>query len=252
MSAWGFRDGRVCSLGVPLTVAPLDVPVGFDGYSYGLRDVTGQKVHLSRPQGFMDRFGTGDVIGMHISLPRILKREEGDTPVFRDRIPIRFKGQLYFEQPDYIPSKEMEEYVNPVIPPQSQPPAKPVLATLPTSSIKVYKNGIFQGVAFSNLLSFLPPSSQLSGGDLDDGMLGYYPCASVFRRGIVKMNFGPEFEFPAPEGVRPASERWEEMRTEEAEWDLREEREWEGERVRDTGLQGVGGSEIKELADDWT
>ena len=29
-----------------------------------LRDVTGQKVHLSRPKAFMEPFGTGDVIGV--------------------------------------------------------------------------------------------------------------------------------------------------------------------------------------------
>ena len=249
-------------------VAPLDVPVGFDGYSYGLRDVTGQKVHMSRPRPFMSSFGTGDVIGMHISLPSLPPLESGQTrPIFRDRIPIRFRGQLYFEQPDYTATKEMDDLMNPVLPPQSQlnpslPAQKPSFPTLQGSFIKVYKNGEFQGTAFENLLGFLPPGSQLQGRDLDDGMLGYYPAVSVFKYGIVKLNFGPEFEFPPPkeglEGrVRPMCERYEEMMREDKEYDLVEEREWEKEAATrmdtnvEENVQTKG--EIKELADDeWT
>ena len=129
----------------------MDVPVGFDGYSYGLRDVSGQKVHMSRPRAFMRSFGTGDVIGMHICLPPIVKSEQqdGDSQtkkgVFRDRIPIRFRGQLYFEQPDYTASKEMDDLMNPVLPPQSQnnpsfPVPKPSFPILKGSFINVYKN----------------------------------------------------------------------------------------------------------------
>ena len=52
--------------------APLDGPVGFDCYSYGLRDVSGQKVHMSRPKGFAEcDFVEGDVIGMEITLPSL-------------------------------------------------------------------------------------------------------------------------------------------------------------------------------------
>jgi COMPASS component BRE2 len=254
-------------------VAPLDVPVGFDGYSYGLRDITGQKVHMSRPRPFMDSFGTGDVIGMHICLPPLPKQEEEEgtksaPKIFRDRIPIRFRGQLYFEQPDYVSSKEMDELMNPILPPQSQlNPSIPVqrpssFPTLPGSFINVYKNGIFQGTAFEDLLAFLPPCSQLQGKDLDDGMLGYYPAVSVFKHGIVTLNFGPDFLFPLPgevvleRGVRPMCERYEEMIKEDGEYDLIDEREWEKEAERmdvNVGENIQMKAEIKELADDeWT
>jgi COMPASS component BRE2 len=253
----------------------LDVPVGFDGYSYGLRDVSGQKVHMSRPRTFMSPFGTGDVIGMHISLPPIVKSEEDQTTtpnpstkgVFRDRIPIRFRGQLYFELPDYAATKEMDDLMNPILPPQSQlnsssiPPNKPTFPTIPGSFIKVYKNGEFQGTAFEELLSFFPPSSQLSGKHVDDGMLGYYPAVSCFRHGIVKLNFGPDFEFPPADGgldgIRPMCERYEEMVNEDREWDLIDEMEWEKDAANRMDIsvgETVGpGAEIKELADDeWT
>jgi COMPASS component BRE2 len=245
--------------------APLDVPVGFDAYSYGLRDVSGQKVHMSRPRPFMPAFGSGDVIGMHICLPPMPKKEGTSRDVFRDRIPIRFKGQLYFEQPDYVASKEMDDLMNPVLPPTSLsntslPPPRPSFPTLPGSFINVYKNGVLQGTAFENLLAFLPPSSQLGGKDLDDGMLGYYPAISVFHTGIVRLNFGPDFFCP-PQGlqerkVRPMCERYQEMLAEDAAWDLIDEMEWEADAARMDTAVGVSvhmGAEIKELADDeWT
>jgi len=228
----------------------------------------------------MEPFGTGDVLGMHISLPVQPNSEtstiDAEEPpphpnqkgVFRDRIPIRFRGQLYFEQPDYTTSKEMEELLTPVLPPQTQlnpsfhPLQSPILPTLPGSFIDVYKNGVFQGRAFEDLFAFLPPASQLGGKDLDDGALGYYPAVSVFRHGIVRINFGPEFAaFPKElegSGVRGMWERYEEMVREEREWDLIDEREWEKEAA--TRREIPGGvetvetkTEIKELADDeWT
>ncbi len=54
--------------------ANLDTPVGFDAYSYGLRDVSGQKVHMSRPKDFSpsnESFHEGDVIGLEITLPSL-------------------------------------------------------------------------------------------------------------------------------------------------------------------------------------
>lgn len=218
----------------------------------------------------MEPFGTGDVIGMHISLPPIVKKEDdssGLRGVFRDRIPIRFRSQLYFEQPDYTASKEMDELMNPILPPQSQnnpsiPPQRPTFQVLKGSFINVYKNGVLQGTAFDDLLAFLPPASQLAGRDLDDGMLGYYPAVSVFRYGIVRLNFGPDFYFPpadlAGRGVRPMCERYEEMVKEDENWDLIDEMAWEREREAarmDTTVEETTqlGAEIKELADDeWT
>jgi COMPASS component BRE2 len=217
----------------------------------------------------MQSFGTGDVIGLHISLPKSIKSENSDSEehkkgVFRDRIPIRFKGQLYFEQPDYAPSKEMEELMNPVLPPQSQnnpsiPVSKPSFPTIKDSFINVYKNGEFMGTAFEELLDFLPPASQLAGRDLDDGMLGYYPAVSVFRYGIVRLNFGPEWLCPPKDlegrGIRPMCERYDEILREEKEWDLIDEMEWEKDAARmepQVGAPVTTGAEIKELTDEWT
>lgn len=220
--------------------ASLDTPVGFDAYSYGLRDVAGQKVHMSRPKDFMsqgDELREGDVVGLEINLPSLalhrkvidgsfnkavdtadgLNEQQGIEPsdTIRDRVPIRYKAQLYFEQFEYHPTKELEELMNPspvisnnaaasTSAPNPNHPLVP-LRTLPFSCIKVYKNGRYIGTPFTDLLSFLPPASKpltqpQARDGLDDGMLGYFPAVSVFRGGAAEVNFGPDFCFP-PSGL---------------------------------------------------
>ena len=244
-------DGGHIRLGWARREASLDAPVGFDAYSYGLRDVAGQKVFMSRPKDFMpagEEICEGDVIGLEIQLPSTsLHRKvvegsynkavdvsddvephsttEGPN-IVRDRLPIRYKGHLYFEQYEYQATKEMEELMNPspviaatsstatsTVPPNPNHPI-PSLRTLPFSSIKVYKNGHFMGTPFTDLLAFLPPASKvlltLTGArdGLDDGMLGYFPAISVFRGGAAECNFGPDFWFPPPDLhiTRPSSD----------------------------------------------
>jgi len=95
MSGWG--GGR--------REAPLNGPVGLDGYSYGYRDKTGEKVTLSRPRPYGRPYGTGDVIGMYISLPprrKASKKDPNDPAhIKRERIPIDLKGQEVFEMLEY-------------------------------------------------------------------------------------------------------------------------------------------------------
>ncbi|KAH7030910.1 uncharacterized protein B0I36DRAFT_219110, partial [Microdochium trichocladiopsis] len=180
--------------------ASLDAPVGFDAYSYGIRDVEGQKVHMSRPKDFFpagEEIKEGDVIGLEIRLPSEhlhrkvvqgeynpavdLADEEGEAAlqytteaanIVRDRIPIRFKAHIYFEKIDYHTSKELEDLMNPSpvgasgtagsSSAENPNPNHPVpaLRTLPNSYIRVYKNGVPMGTAFEDLLAFLPPASK--------------------------------------------------------------------------------------------
>ena len=230
-------SGGHVRLGFSRREASLDTPVGFDAYSYGLRDVAGQKVHMSRPKDFMpagEQICEGDVIGLEINLPSLpLHRKVVDgsynkavdssddvephgasaPDIIRDRLPIRYKSHLYFEQFEYHSCKELEELMNPVpvitatsistAPPNPNHPLIP-LRTLPFSCIKVYKNGTYIGTPFTDLLAFLPPASrpmhQVGARDgLDDGLLGYFPSVSVFRGGAAEVNFGPNFWFPPPD-----------------------------------------------------
>ncbi|KAI9833720.1 MAG: hypothetical protein M1826_006811 [Phylliscum demangeonii] len=234
--------------------ASLDAPVGFDAYSYGLRDVGGQVVHMSRPTDFFaagDEVAEGDVIGLELVLPPLalhrrvvqgvynpavdLPGASGDegghaADIIRDKVPIRYKAHLYFEQFEYHATKELDELFNPSSAAAAAATAAPAatatgassaaaaalaaarappnaghalapLRTLPRSYIRIYKNGRRIGTPFRNLLAFLPPASkplmQAGARDgLDDGMLAYFPAVSVFRGGAAAVNFGPRWWCP--------------------------------------------------------
>lgn len=245
--------------------APLDAPVGFDGYSYGVTDVRFEPMHRSRPGKFFQPkkakskaakvappplvilsaedqdVKEGDVIGLELQLPSLnLHRKvvEGDynpavdpgdgfdekaltldpgaevQDVIRDRIPVPYKGNSYFEVLDHVSTKAMDAYADratnlSTLPNQHSTANKdaikvapnpnhesPQLRTLPHSAFRVYKNGKLIGTAFENLLSFLPPASAPSkamgarDGAFDDGLVGYFPAVSCFFGGIAEVNFG--------------------------------------------------------------
>jgi len=104
---WGRRE------------AILDAPVGLDAYSYGIRDVGCEKVHLSRRKVYGDpnrHLQTGDIIGCLITLPprpKVDPDSKSDTGVIkRKRAPLKFRGQMYLESEEYRPAREMEAKVD--------------------------------------------------------------------------------------------------------------------------------------------
>ncbi|KAH7889249.1 hypothetical protein F5I97DRAFT_492918 [Phlebopus sp. FC_14] len=249
-----MREGSHVRLGWARREAPLNGPVGLDGYSYGYRDKSGDKVHLSRLRPYGRSFRSGDVIGMYISLPQ--RRQPDPTDPYdpahlkRERIAIEFKGQEYFESLEYAQSKEMIkllEFSNK--PPTttslpSAPPGKksaaarnlpdrkaslteaPALRPLPElsgSHIAFFVNGECQNIAFNDLYDYLPlrttPASRKKDKEnsrkraregaprehkenpFDDGTLGYYPFISLFNYARVRINPGPNFDFPPPSDI---------------------------------------------------
>lgn len=91
--------------------------MGCDAYSYAIRDVGGEKVHISRPKPYANKgFRTGDIVGCLISLPRRPSLE--DKPVSdparikRQRRAFNYKSQAYFESAEYTPSKEMDALID--------------------------------------------------------------------------------------------------------------------------------------------
>ncbi|KAF2475161.1 Ash2-trithorax family protein [Lindgomyces ingoldianus] len=245
--------------------APLDAPVGYDGYSYGITDSRFETIHRSRPNKIFkplpkgakskhakarpphgrpmpvelitdQHVHEGDVIGLEIQLPSLsLHRKvvEGiynpavdvgdgfdavasvkdplniDKPldIIRDRIPVPYKGNFYFEQLDYTCTKSVEAYHDrgPVPKINPSPNHEDVgLRSLPNSHVKVYKNGKEVGIAFENILAFLPPASAPATQPgarpgYDDGMVGYFPAISAFNGGICQVNFGPDLWCPPDE-----------------------------------------------------
>ncbi|CAH9128614.1 unnamed protein product [Cuscuta epithymum] len=143
----------------------IQAPVGYDGNSFGYRDIDGSKVHKALREKYADEgYGEGDVLGFYISLPD--GRQYTPNP---PRL-VWYKGQRYMCTAD------------PKDPPK----------VVPGSEISFFKNGICQGVAFKDLYGgrYYPAASMYT--------LPNQPNC------VVKFNFGPDFEcFPQEFGGRP-------------------------------------------------
>lgn len=244
---WKKSEGGHVRLGWGRRESPLNGPAGSDGYSYAMRDKTGEKVHLSRPRPYGKPFKTGDVVGMYISLPPHREPNPKDphdpAHIKRERIAIDVKSQEYFESYEYAQSEEMMALmeVNKTVPapittkksatvknlpstsrgPQNTVPETPASRPLPTlgpdSYVAFFVNGECQGIAYQDLYDYLPlrtlrkaqekKRSHREGvrehkeNPFDDGSLGYYPLISLFNEARVKLNPGPDFEFPPPSDI---------------------------------------------------
>ncbi|XP_074564160.1 protein TRAUCO-like [Curcuma longa] len=151
----------------------LQAPVGYDGNSFGYRDIDGCKIHKALRERYGEGgYSEGDVIGFYINLP------SGASYAPKPPHLIWYKGQRYFYSADG----------------KDDPPK-----VVPGSEISFFRNGVWQGVAFTNLF----------GGR-------YYPAASMYTlpnqpNCEVHFNFGPDFDmFPQDFGgcatPRPMSE----------------------------------------------
>ncbi|KAF8312667.1 hypothetical protein DL93DRAFT_2059827, partial [Clavulina sp. PMI_390] len=179
-----MSGGAHVRLGWARRESSLNGPAGLDGYSYGYRDRSGEKVTLSRPKPYGKSYGTGDTIGLYISLPprREANPNDKDDParIVPKRAAIQYRGSSFFESSEYSHSKEMDTLVdNPdefykTLAEQSnatpenagpvgrrgsraagaQEPLRP-LPTLDNSAISFFVNGEDQGLAFQDLFSYL-------------------------------------------------------------------------------------------------
>ncbi|CAL0304332.1 unnamed protein product [Lupinus luteus] len=135
----------------------LQAPVGFDGNSFGYRDIDGSKIHKALREKYgEDGYKEGDVIGFYINLP------DGDKHAPKAPHLVWYKGQRYVHAQD---AKEDPEKL------------------VPGSEISFFKNGVCQGVAFKDLYGgrYYPAASMYT--------LPNEPNCTV------KFNFGPDFEF---------------------------------------------------------
>ncbi|KAF3452511.1 hypothetical protein FNV43_RR02944 [Rhamnella rubrinervis] len=162
--AWYFEirveklgDTGHTRLGWSTEKGDLQAPVGYDGNSFGYRDIDGSKVHKALREKYGEEgYKEGDVIGFYINLP------DGGSYAPKQPHLVWYKGQRYVCAPD---SKE-------------DPPK-----VVPGSEISFFKNGVCQGVAFKDLYGgrYYPAASMYT--------LPNQPNC------VVKFNFGPDFEF---------------------------------------------------------
>ncbi|KAH7838181.1 hypothetical protein Vadar_022984 [Vaccinium darrowii] len=154
-------------LGWSMEKGDLQAPVGYDGNSFGYRDIDGSKVHKALRKKYGEEgYVEGDVIGCYISLP---------------------EGSLYAPKPPHLVLHKGQRYV--CAAPDGKEDSPKVV---PGSEISFFKNGRCQGVAFPDLYGgrYYPAASMYT--------LPNQPNC------VVKFNFGPDFDFfPEDFGGRP-------------------------------------------------
>uniref|UniRef100_A0AC34QCP0 B30.2/SPRY domain-containing protein n=1 Tax=Panagrolaimus sp. JU765 TaxID=591449 RepID=A0AC34QCP0_9BILA len=178
-------EGSHARIGWGQNYAHLQACLGYSKFSYSWRSLKGTKFHNAHGYSyFKEGYGKGDVLGCLIELP---EREAYENSTDRNWLPptkkksrlLNFKGTIFFEE-----KEEIEE-------------AERLLVELPGTKITFFKNGISCGTAFENI--YKGP---------------YYPAVSMYQSATLKCNFGPDFKYPPPSGVRPVSDRAEEMAVE--------------------------------------
>ncbi|KAF5297236.1 hypothetical protein FQR65_LT19730 [Abscondita terminalis] len=158
--------------------ANLQAPLGFDKFGYSWRSKQGTRFHESIGKYYSSGYGKGDTLGCLIFLPETSSTELiPDT--YKDKPLIKFKSHLYYEDKDNV----AESLKN--------------LKLLEGSKIVFFKNGICQGVAFTDIYAGR-----------------YYPAISIYKGATVVVNFGPNFKhFPSVpdiERIRGMNKRAEE------------------------------------------
>ncbi|KAJ6790707.1 putative protein TRAUCO [Iris pallida] len=135
----------------------LQAPVGYDGSSYGYRDVDGSKVHRAQRERYSaEGYGEGDVIGFYIGLP------DGERYAPKPPHLVWYKGQRYMYNADGKDDLPKD---------------------VPGSEISFFKNGVCQGTAFKDISGgrYYPAASMYT-------MPNEPNCE-------VRFNFGPGFDF---------------------------------------------------------
>lgn len=165
----------------------LQAPIGYDKFSYSYRSRKGTRFHQSKGKHYGEGYGEGDVIGLHISLPKLEQNVGMSLPsTHKDKALIKFKHHLHYEEKDM--SEQVEKTMKP----------------LKKGVITFYKNGINQGTAFE---------------DIYEGT--YFPGGSLYKNATVTFNFGPSFRYPPKDlTYQPLSDRVEEMAVEQSLADL--------------------------------
>ncbi|CAF0719420.1 unnamed protein product [Brachionus calyciflorus] len=159
-------------------LANLQAPCGYDKFSYSWRSRKGTRFHDSIGKSYSrlvepgtGGFTQGDVLGFYINLP-LLDKNQLIPKSCKDMTLVKFKNHLYYEEKDNFTADEKK------------------LKPLKGSSIEFFKNGVSQGVAYTDIFKGT-----------------YYPAISIYKSASAVINFGPDFKYPISEKkYKPMSE----------------------------------------------
>ena len=190
----------------------VETPVGFDAYGFGIRDRTGEFIHSARLKPYGLSFAVDDVIGCRITLPQLnddqkAKIAEADQKWLEHRFIAFLQGQTPPDSGiDIILESCVQFYKNGVCMgvPSFFTDAKETAAAAAAERQREgrqARKGKVDGKAKDNSKAIGKPASTPPKREMKAGV--YFPALALFGNAVVKANFGPEFEFPLPEGSQP-------------------------------------------------
>jgi len=185
----GGGFGAHVRLGWSMRTGDLQAPVGYDKWSYGVRDIHGSKIHCSRREDHWggEAFGPGDVIGCAISMvgadEAAANGGEGTDPEGATQ-PTTAKTNSNSNSNSSSSSLSLSLSEN-----HGNTNAN-ANANGNGNTIRFFKNGYPMG-------EFVITKGKREGGvafSIPDGV--YYPAISLYMGATVKVNFGPHFIHP--------------------------------------------------------
>jgi hypothetical protein len=162
-------------LGWSMRTGDLQAPVGYDKWSYGIRDIMGSKIHCSKREDHWggEGFGPGDVIGCAIILPP--------------------KDQQQQQQQQKQNQKKQKQQQQPEEKEDTDDPNDNTNNTIANNGnhILFFKNGLPMG-------EFVISKGKREGGAAFEGIPDgvYYPAISLYMGASVQVNMGPHFIYP--------------------------------------------------------
>eukprot|EP00557_Chaetoceros_sp_GSL56_P004761 CAMPEP_0176487406 /NCGR_PEP_ID=MMETSP0200_2-20121128/6111_1 /TAXON_ID=947934 /ORGANISM="Chaetoceros sp., Strain GSL56" /LENGTH=636 /DNA_ID=CAMNT_0017884225 /DNA_START=176 /DNA_END=2083 /DNA_ORIENTATION=- len=165
-----YSIGGHLRIGWSMRTGELQAPVGYDRWSYGIRDIQGSRIHDSKRE---DRWGgvgfqPGDVVGFAIYL---------------------------LDKDDYGMNATSSSNISGSSMSGGTAMKKSQTVTAQTNHIRFFKNGAPMG-------DFIVSRGIKSGGEAFDNIEAgtYYPAISSYMGGTARVNFGPYFIYP-PKGL---------------------------------------------------
>jgi hypothetical protein len=154
-------------LGWSMRTGDLQAPVGYDKWSYGIRDIMGSKIHCSKREDHWggEGFGPGDVVGCAICLPPKDQQQQKQQ-----------QKQQQQEDKDDDNDNDNDNANN---------------IANNGNHILFFKNGLPMG-------EFVISKGKREGGAAFEGIPDgvYYPAVSLYMGASVKVNMGPHFIYP--------------------------------------------------------
>lgn len=194
-----FNRGHV-RLGWGTRHSDVETPVGFDAYGFSYRDLTGEFVNRGRPKPYGQSYGQGDVIGCRIKLPNLTEDQKKNIAE-TDMAWLHFKHVSLGQGPRPDDSR---------------------LDVTPHAEVEFFKNGKSMGIPplFTAAREKHKADEKMSDAKQGEvvrksehpteklGMTGgvYYPSIALFQNALVRVNFGPDFQYPIPSDCQPMSE----------------------------------------------